>query len=102
MRGNGSGHEGRAREFIPELRRPCRPPPAPFAARGSGGRMLRPLNARPERVLMTTDAVGGVWTYALDLAAGLAAEGIETRLVGLGPRPSERQLEAARAAGFAV
>jgi glycosyltransferase involved in cell wall biosynthesis len=49
---------------------------------------------------MTTDAVGGVWTYALELAAGLAAEGIETRLVGLGPRPSDRQVEAARAAGF--
>ena len=34
---------------------------------------------------MTTDAVGGVWTYSLELAAGLAARGVETSLVVLGP-----------------
>ena len=39
-----------------------------------------------QRVLMTVDAVGGVWRYALDLAHGLAGRGIDCRLLGLGPR----------------
>jgi glycosyltransferase involved in cell wall biosynthesis len=37
---------------------------------------------------MTCDAIGGVWRYAVDLSAGLAERGIETVLVGTGPRPS--------------
>jgi glycosyltransferase involved in cell wall biosynthesis len=43
------------------------------------------------RILMTLDAVGGVWRYALDAARGLAADGIQTVLAGFGPRPSEAQ-----------
>lgn len=43
------------------------------------------------RILLTTDTVGGVWTYALDLAAGLGQIGIETVLVTMGPPPSESQ-----------
>lgn len=56
-------------------------------------------SARPAapRVLMTTDAVGGVWTYALDLAEGLGRAGVNTSLVVLGPSPSEAQLAAAEA-----
>ena len=42
----------------------------------------------PTRLLMTADAVGGVWTYALDLAAGLAPFGVETTLAVLGPAPA--------------
>jgi phosphatidyl-myo-inositol alpha-mannosyltransferase len=54
--------------------------------------------ARPLRcVFMTVDAVGGVWTYALDLARGLARRGIETRLAVLGPSPSKTQLAEASA-----
>jgi glycosyltransferase involved in cell wall biosynthesis len=34
---------------------------------------------------MTADAVGGVWTYALDLARGLAAQGVAVTLAVLGP-----------------
>jgi glycosyltransferase involved in cell wall biosynthesis len=49
------------------------------------------------RVLMTADAVGGVWTYALDLAGGLAAHGVETALAVLGPEPAADQEKAARA-----
>ncbi|MCP8938940.1 glycosyltransferase family 4 protein [Alsobacter sp. SYSU M60028] len=49
------------------------------------------------RLLMTTDAVGGVWTYALDLARGLAAHGTETILAVLGPEPDAAQEAAARA-----
>ena len=36
---------------------------------------------------MTADAVGGVWTYAVDLARGLRAHGVETTLLVNGPAP---------------
>lgn len=38
-------------------------------------------------LLMTADAVGGVWTYALDLARGLSARGVRVTLAVLGPPP---------------
>jgi glycogen synthase len=43
------------------------------------------------RILMTTDAVGGVWTYALELAAATAEHGCEFVLAVLGPSPSKAQ-----------
>ncbi len=43
------------------------------------------------RVLMTADAVGGVWTYALDLSAALARHDISVVLATMGPRPNEAQ-----------
>jgi glycosyltransferase involved in cell wall biosynthesis len=49
------------------------------------------------RVLMTADAVGGVWQYSLDMARGLARLGIETLLAVMGPAPSEEQRKAAAA-----
>lgn len=49
------------------------------------------------RVLMTADAVGGVWTYALDLSRGLARAGVEVTLVVFGPSPGPDQLAAAQA-----
>jgi glycosyltransferase involved in cell wall biosynthesis len=42
-------------------------------------------------VLMTADAVGGVWTYALDLARELAGHGVRVSLVVMGPTPSASQ-----------
>jgi glycosyltransferase involved in cell wall biosynthesis len=51
------------------------------------------------RVLMTADAVGGVWQYALDLAGGLRAHGVETTLAVLGPVPSADQQRRAEASG---
>lgn len=55
------------------------------------------------RVLLTTDAVGGVWTYALDLARGLSRAGLETTLVVMGPSPSPDQAaEAAEVPGLAL
>src|SRR3954470_11529141 len=39
------------------------------------------------RILMTSDAVGGVWTYSTGLASALAAAGMEVHLVTLGPSP---------------
>lgn len=55
---------------------------------------LRPGAAA--RVLVTADAVGGVWTYALDLARGLAAAEVETVLAVMGPSPTYDQLAEAR------
>jgi len=46
-----------------------------------------------EHVLMTADTVGGVWTYALDLAKGLAQHGVRTTLATMGPAPSAGQRE---------
>jgi glycogen(starch) synthase len=43
------------------------------------------------RVLMTADAVGGVWTYALDLVRALAEAGVRTSLAVMGPPPSAAQ-----------
>jgi glycosyltransferase involved in cell wall biosynthesis len=47
------------------------------------------------KLLLTADAVGGVWQYSLDLARGLSRLGIETLLAVTGPPPSEEQREAA-------
>jgi glycosyltransferase involved in cell wall biosynthesis len=44
---------------------------------------------------MTTDAVGGVWTYALELAEALGHAGVEVTLACLGPAPSPEQHTAA-------
>lgn len=48
-----------------------------------------------DHVMMTTDAVGGVWTYSLELAKGLARQGVRVTLVSMGPEPSTRQREEA-------
>ncbi|HZF42343.1 MAG TPA: glycosyltransferase [Sphingomonadaceae bacterium] len=49
------------------------------------------------RILITADAVGGVWSYALDLARGLAPHGVQTILALTGPAPSADQRRAAAA-----
>lgn len=46
-------------------------------------------------LLMTIDAVGGVWQYGLDLAEGLAASGVRTTLAVLGPEAEADQVAAA-------
>ncbi|MDJ0389981.1 glycosyltransferase family 4 protein [Roseomonas sp. E05] len=52
---------------------------------------------------MTADAVGGVWSYALDLARGLIGEGVEVVLAVLGPAPGARQrAEAAAIPGLRI
>jgi glycosyltransferase involved in cell wall biosynthesis len=45
----------------------------------------------PRRVLISSDALGGLWRYAIDLARSLSARGVETLLVGMGPQPNEEQ-----------
>ena len=52
---------------------------------------------RQPRVAMTADAVGGVWTYALDLAAGLGQAAVSTILIVAGPAPSDAQRRQAEA-----
>ena len=44
---------------------------------------------------MTTDAVGGVWTYALELARALEPQGAEIALASMGPRPTPAQRQEA-------
>jgi phosphatidylinositol alpha-mannosyltransferase len=43
------------------------------------------------RILLTIDAVGGVWQYGLDLARGLAQRGVEPVLALMGPAPDAAQ-----------
>jgi glycogen synthase len=43
------------------------------------------------RILMTADAVGGVWGYALELARALGAHGATVHLATMGPRPTDAQ-----------
>lgn len=49
----------------------------------------------PLRVLVTADAVGGVWQYSIDLARGLSRLGVETVLAVMGPSASAKQAAAA-------
>jgi len=53
--------------------------------------MTIPKRSAVVRILMTIDAVGGVWRYAMDLAASLRPHGFEFVFAGLGPQPSDRQ-----------
>ncbi len=54
-------------------------------------------NPGARHVLMTLDAVGGVWQYALDLAAALHSQGDEVTLALLGPAPTADQRQALEA-----
>jgi glycogen(starch) synthase len=49
----------------------------------------------PRRVLMTADTVGGVWTYAIELARGLAERGVEVALATMGDPLNDFQREKA-------
>src|SRR5690606_13306055 len=50
-----------------------------------------PRLRRPHRILMTTDAIGGAWTYSLDLCRELNHHGIEVILATMGPPPEDDQ-----------
>jgi glycosyltransferase involved in cell wall biosynthesis len=45
----------------------------------------------PDRILMTADAVGGVWRYAIDVGRELATRGVRTTLAVMGPAPTPAQ-----------
>jgi glycogen synthase len=56
---------------------------------------------RPTRVLMTTDTVGGVWTFTMELAESLHARGFEVWMSALGGEPNTWQRhDAARIRGL--
>jgi glycosyltransferase involved in cell wall biosynthesis len=46
---------------------------------------------RGTRLMMTTDTVGGVWTFAVTIARALGVVGYQVVLVTLGPRPTSAQ-----------
>lgn len=48
------------------------------------------------RLMLVTDAVGGVWTYSLDLARALRQWDVEAFLAVIGPSPSAEQRREAR------
>lgn len=55
--------------------------------------------SEPRRIVISTDTVGGVWTYALDLARALADRGIEVVLMIVGPSASASQRRSVDAIG---
>ncbi|HHY49167.1 MAG TPA: glycosyltransferase family 4 protein [Alphaproteobacteria bacterium] len=61
-----------------------------------------PQRAAPCRVLMTLDAVGGVWRYAMNLGAELARRGANIIFACCGPAPSAAQRREAAAIGTLV
>ncbi|MCG5052254.1 MAG: glycosyltransferase family 4 protein [Myxococcales bacterium] len=62
-----------------------------FAASRSEPKGLRTSGGNVRRVLMTTDAVGGVWNFCLALARHLAARGVRVLLAIMGPTPTLSQ-----------
>ena len=60
------------------------------------------MNEGGRHIVMTADAVGGVWTYALDLGAALVRRGSRVTLAVLGPAPSDPQRADAEARNLAV
>ncbi|HEV7266057.1 MAG TPA: glycosyltransferase [Falsiroseomonas sp.] len=62
---------------------------------------MQGVSGAPRHLLMTADAVGGVWTHALELAAGLAPLGVRTTLAVLGPGlDAARRARASRVPGL--
>ncbi len=61
------------------------------------------MTAAARHLAMTADAVGGVWTHAVDLAAALVPLGTHTTLVVLGPGPdAARRAEAEAVPGLTL
>ncbi|WP_246226249.1 glycosyltransferase family 4 protein [Chelativorans xinjiangense] len=61
-----------------------------------------PQPGAPVRLLMTVDAVGGVWRYAMGLARALAPDGVSIVFAGLGPGPTAEQRAEAQVLGELV
>jgi glycogen synthase len=71
-------------------------PPPPIAGPRPAARADR-RSPVPQRILMTADTVGGVWTYALELARTLVHRGIHIHLATMGGMPSREQAREAEA-----
>ncbi len=52
-----------------------------------------------KRILLTGDTAGGVWTFTLELAAGLISRGYDVCLASFGPSVSRSQIIQASAIG---
>jgi glycosyltransferase involved in cell wall biosynthesis len=57
------------------------------------------LGEPSRHILMTLDAVGGVWRYAMDLASQMRPMGFRFTFAGLGPPPDAAQREEAKRLG---
>lgn len=55
------------------------------------GLRVQSKSARPKRILMTTDTVGGVWSYSIDLARHLCRQGSNVLLAAMGRRATDSQ-----------
>ncbi|MDB5652062.1 MAG: glycosyl transferase family 1 [Hyphomicrobiales bacterium] len=62
--------------------------------------MPQALKHPPLHLLMTTDTIGGVWTYSLDLAEALQAIGLRVTLAVIGPGPGTTQIDEATTVGI--
>src|SRR6185312_12535483 len=81
-RAEGVARRGLCAHRLAEAR--AREPPRPRPRRRAG--LVSAL-----RILVTADAVGGVWTYATDLAAGVAEAEVIIAVFGPAPRPVQRR-----------
>jgi glycogen(starch) synthase len=50
-------------------------------------------SAAPRRILMTVDPIGGVWTYALELARALEPHGVQIALASMGAHLTPEQYQ---------
>lgn len=50
------------------------------------------ISKKPEKVLMTADTVGGVWTFSIELAASLEKKGVQVFLATMGAPINRQQL----------
>jgi glycogen(starch) synthase len=57
---------------------------------------------RTASLLLTADTVGGVWTYAVELARGLAAQGVQVHLATMGAPVCAHQRRQVDAAGITL
>ncbi len=55
--------------------------------------VARPSRRVPRRILMTTDTIGGAWTYSIDLCRELNRHGVEVILATMGPVADADQRE---------
>jgi glycogen synthase len=55
------------------------------------------MNGLPRRILMTADTVGGVWTYAMELAGALEQHDVEAALATMGAPLNRNQRRQAKA-----
>ena len=81
---------------------PCPLRSAPLRAHAPSPSYDAHLSLAPRRVLMTADAVGGVWRYAVDVSSALLRRNLDVTLAVMGPPPSSAQRSLAAALGVKV